>query len=124
MFGRHKKVKKGIFTVLLLSGAKNLTRAVLVGLLTGGLYKIFSASKKGAPHKAMGSGAYGAVAIAKAFKGADFPLSKQEIMERYGKKEVEYYRGQPKKISDLLANIPDETFNSTVDVEHAFREYS
>lgn len=69
-----------------------------------------------------GSGVYGAVAIAKAFKGVDFPLSKQDIIQKYGDKEVEYHMGERIRLKDILENIPDKTYNSTVDLEQALSE--
>jgi len=66
--------------------------------------------------------AYGAAAVASVFKNADFPLSKQDIMECFGDKEVEYTKGNPIKIKEILGKIPNETFNSPADLEHAFHE--
>ncbi|EKE02885.1 MAG: hypothetical protein ACD_20C00317G0020 [uncultured bacterium] len=68
------------------------------------------------------SGAYGATAIAQAFKGADFPMTKDDIMQKYGDREIEYHKGRKEKVHDILENIPDEKFNSTVELEQAFHE--
>lgn len=64
--------------------------------------------------------AYGAAAVASIFKNANFPLSRDEIMNRYGDKEIEYTKGNPVKVKEVLSNIPSETFNSPADLEHAF----
>lgn len=66
--------------------------------------------------------AYGAAAIASIFKDADFPMSKNDIMSQYGDREVEYKKGNPVKISELLNKIPNETFNSPAELEHAVHE--
>jgi len=66
--------------------------------------------------------AYGAAAVASAFKNADFPLSKQDIIGCFGDKEIEYKKGTPVKVKEILENIPDGTFNSPADLEHAFHE--
>lgn len=66
--------------------------------------------------------AYGAAAVASIFKNTSFPLSKQDIMERFGDKEVEYKKGNPVRIKEILGNIPNENFNSPADLEHAFHE--
>ena len=66
--------------------------------------------------------AYGAAAVAQIFKDTDFPLSKQDIMAKFGNKEIEYTKGHPRKISDILGNIPNETFKSPADLEHVFHE--
>ena len=68
------------------------------------------------------SGAYGATAIAQAFKGADFPMTKDDIMQKYGDREIEYHKGKKEKVHDVLENIPDEKYNSTVELEQAFHE--
>ena len=68
------------------------------------------------------TGVYGAVAITQALKGADFPMSKKDILSKYGNKEIEYHKGRREKLSDILSNIPDETYNTTVDLEQAFHE--
>jgi len=66
--------------------------------------------------------AFGAAAVAQIFKDADFPLSKQDIMKMYGDREIEYTKGEKIKVSDVLGDIPNETFNSPADLEHAFHE--
>ena len=66
--------------------------------------------------------AYGAAAVASIFKNASFPMSKQDIMQRYGDKEIEYTKGNPVRVKEVLGNIPSETFNSPADLEHAFHE--
>jgi hypothetical protein len=66
--------------------------------------------------------AYGAAAVASVFKNADFPISKHDIIECFGDREVEYKKGNPVKVKEILGNIPDETFNSPADLEHAFHE--
>ncbi len=69
-----------------------------------------------------GSGAYGAAAVAKAIKGADFPMSKQDLLNKYGDKEIEYHIGKREKLKDILENMPSGTFNSAADLEHALHE--
>ena len=66
--------------------------------------------------------AYGAAAITNAIKGAHFPMSKQDLLDNYGNKEVELTKGNPVKLSDLLSDITDETFNSPVDLEKAIKD--
>jgi hypothetical protein len=66
--------------------------------------------------------AYGAAAVASVFKNANFPMTKNDIMNCYGDREVEYTKGNPLKIKDILGGITSETFNSPADLEHAFHE--
>jgi hypothetical protein len=66
--------------------------------------------------------AYGAAAIARCLQGADFPMSKQELLSQYGNCEVEFTKGHSQKLSDVLEDVTDETFNSPVDLEKAIKE--
>ena len=61
----------------------------------------------------------GAAAVSMAIKGADFPISKQNLIQQYGDKEVEITKGNPQKLRSILMELPDETFNSPVDLEKA-----
>ncbi|OGI21866.1 MAG: hypothetical protein A2287_07200 [Candidatus Melainabacteria bacterium RIFOXYA12_FULL_32_12] len=67
--------------------------------------------------------AYGAAAVTMAIKGADFPMSKEDLISKYGDKEVEITKGNPQKLRDVLNNIPSETFNSPVELEKAVAKY-
>jgi len=66
--------------------------------------------------------AYGAAAVARIFKNADFPMSKHDIMQRYGDKEIEYTKGNLVKVKNILSELENTTFNSPADLEHAFHE--
>ena len=63
--------------------------------------------------------AYGAAAVTNAIKGAHFPMSKNDIIQKYGDKEIELHKGHSVKLKDVLSNVTDETFNSPVDLEKA-----
>ena len=43
-------------------------------------------------------------------------------MQKYGKKEIEYHVGQREKLKDILRDVPDQTYNRTSELEHAFHE--
>lgn len=66
--------------------------------------------------------AYGAAAIGKAIAGANFPMSKHDLISKYGDKQVELTKGNPQKLKNVLGKATNETFNSAADVEHAFHE--
>lgn len=66
--------------------------------------------------------AYGAAAVTKCIHGADFPISKRDIISKYGSCEVEWTKGNPQKLSDILDDVPDESFNSPIDLEKALKE--
>jgi len=65
--------------------------------------------------------AYGAAAVSMAIKGVDFPISKRDLISQYGDKEVEITKGNLQRLSDLLSDIPEESFNSPVDLEKAIK---
>jgi len=66
--------------------------------------------------------AYGAAAISMAIKGTQFPVSKQDLISKYGNKEVEITKGNPQMLRDILSEVPEETFNSPVDLEKALAD--
>ena len=63
--------------------------------------------------------AYGAAAVTMAIKGVNFPCTKQDLIQRYGSKEIEVKKGHPVKLSSLLNDVTDNNFNSPVDLEKA-----
>ncbi|EKE02484.1 MAG: hypothetical protein ACD_20C00379G0001 [uncultured bacterium] len=66
--------------------------------------------------------AYGAAAVTQAISGANFPMSKNDLINRYGDKQIEWTKGNPVNLRDVLSNLPNETYNSPADLEHAFHE--
>ena len=123
MFWKHKKSNVELLRNFLLNRTTmTVGIPIFISAFTGIAALAVSILRKN--RKNLGtSGVYGAVAVAKAFKGADFPMSKQDIMECFGDKEIEYHRGHKEKIRDVLSVIPDGTFNSTIDIEQAFHEF-
>lgn len=65
--------------------------------------------------------AYGAAAIVKCIQGTHFPISKNDIVSQYGNCTVEFKKGETMKLSDLLSDVSEETFNSPVDLEKALK---
>lgn len=63
--------------------------------------------------------AYGAASVTQVLQGTDFPMSKRDIINRYGNREIQWTKDNPQKLKDVLSCIPDETFNSPADLEHA-----
>lgn len=66
--------------------------------------------------------AYGAAAITRALHGVDFPKTKKEILHEYGDKDIEFRKGEHKKLREVIKDLPDETFNSPADLEHSIHE--
>ncbi len=118
-----EKGKIGATSMLVLGGLmRNLGAILLISGLAGGLYKLIQNMTAKRQQEATTGGFYGAAAIARVFKGADFPLSKQDILQKYGDREIEYHLGKKERLSDIIQDIPDQTFNRTTDLEHAVHE--
>ena len=66
--------------------------------------------------------AYGAAAVSKCIHGTSFPISKNDLLSRYGNCQVEWRKGESMKLRDLFEGVTDETFNSPVDIEKALKE--
>ena len=66
--------------------------------------------------------AYGAAAITHALHGVDFPMSKSDILKHYGNKDIEFKKGHHCKLSDIIKDLPEQTFNSPADLEHSIHE--
>ena len=63
--------------------------------------------------------AYGVASISNALQGADFPMSKQDVLKKYGNKQIEWRKGQPGMLKDVLENAPDQQYNSMADLVSA-----
>jgi hypothetical protein len=63
--------------------------------------------------------AYGIAAITQALDGLEFPVSKQDLLERAGDQEIEYRKGQPVQLRDLIEDLEDEEFPSMANVVQA-----
>jgi hypothetical protein len=124
----YKKAGKGLLTFMLIKKfSKEIWKFILISGITGGIIKLLTSPSVGKKFSkkakmAEGSGVYGAVAIAKVFKGADFPMTKDDIIQKYGDKEIEYHVGKKEKLTDILHDIPEQSYNRTTDLEHALHE--
>jgi hypothetical protein len=68
--------------------------------------------------------AYGAAAIARCLEGADFPISKKDILSKYGNCQVEFKKGETMKLRDVLTDVDENEFNSPVDLEKAIKDFT
>ena len=66
--------------------------------------------------------AYGAASVSKCLKNASFPMSKQDLITKYGSCEIEWTKGQPIQLKSVIDKVPDKTFNSPADLEHSLHE--
>ena len=64
---------------------------------------------------------YGAAAIAQCLKDVDFPISKNQLVRRYGNCVVEIEKGETMKLKEVLDYVPKGTFNSPVDIEKSLK---
>lgn len=64
---------------------------------------------------------YGAAAIAECLKDVDFPISKNQLVRRYGNCVVEIEKGETMKLKDVLDYVEKGTFNSPVDIEKSLK---
>ncbi len=58
---------------------------------------------------------YGIAALEVLISKLDFPISKQEIIDRFGNEMVEVVEGHPVRLWMLLANCPEKRFESRED---------
>lgn len=63
--------------------------------------------------------AFGIAAITQALEGLDFPATKDELLERAGDQTIEYRKGQPVKLRQLIEDLEENEFPSMANVVHA-----
>ena len=56
--------------------------------------------------------AYGAASLTRVLNGIGFPVTKEEIISKYGHKEVQYSKGNLKTLKDIVTKCSKETFTS------------
>jgi hypothetical protein len=54
--------------------------------------------------------AYGAASLTRVLHGVDFPITKNQIIEKYGHKEVSYSKGSTKTMAEIVSRCDTETF--------------
>lgn len=60
--------------------------------------------------------AYGAASLTRVLNGIGFPVTKDEIIDRYGHKEVQYSKGNLKTLKDIVTKCSKETFTSMAEL--------
>lgn len=56
--------------------------------------------------------AYGAASLTRVLNGIGFPVTKEEIIERYGHKEVQYSKGNIRTLKEIIDKTSKKTFSS------------
>ena len=63
--------------------------------------------------------AFGIGAITQALSGMEFPVTKKDLLDRAGNQEIEYRKGQPVKLRQIIEDLEDEEFPSMANVIHS-----
>ncbi|MBK9260064.1 MAG: DUF2795 domain-containing protein [Polyangiaceae bacterium] len=66
--------------------------------------------------------AFGIAAITQALSGMEFPTTKQELLKRAGNQQIEYRKGQPVSLKQLVDDLEEEEFPSMANVVQAMHE--
>ena len=63
--------------------------------------------------------AYGIASVSNALGGVNFPMSKQDLISKYGDRQIEWTKGNPQHLKDVLKEAPENEFSSMADVVSA-----
>jgi hypothetical protein len=63
--------------------------------------------------------AFGIAAITQALKGTDFPATKDDLLHTAGSQTIEYRKGEPVKLRDVIDELDVEDFPSMANVVEA-----
>jgi len=63
--------------------------------------------------------AYGIASVSNALGGCDFPMTKQDLIAKYGNRQIEWTKGNPEPLKDVLINATEDQFDSMADVVSA-----
>jgi len=63
--------------------------------------------------------AYGIASVSNALSGCDFPMTKQNLLDRYGNKQIEWTKGHLEPLKDVLQHAHENDFDSMADVVSA-----
>lgn len=63
--------------------------------------------------------AFGIAAITQALSGLEFPATKQDLLERAGDQQIEYRKGQPVSLRQLVEDLEEDEFPSMANIVQA-----
>ena len=63
--------------------------------------------------------AYGIASVSNALGGVEFPMTKRDLIEQYGDKQIEWTKGNPEPLRDILKETLEDDFDSMSDVVSA-----
>lgn len=63
--------------------------------------------------------AYGIASVSNALGGCDFPMTKEDLIDKYGGRQIEWTKGNPQALKEVLKDAPEDQFGSMADVVSA-----
>jgi hypothetical protein len=63
--------------------------------------------------------AFGIAAITQALSGLDFPVTRQQLLERAGNQTIEYRKGHPVRLRDIIQRLEPDEYPSMANVVEA-----
>lgn len=63
--------------------------------------------------------AYGAASLTRVLNGIGFPVTKDELINRYGTKEVMFSKGNNKTMREIVSKCTQESFKSMAELVEA-----
>lgn len=63
--------------------------------------------------------AYGIASVSNALGGVDFPMTKQDLIDIYGDRQIEWTKGNPQALREVLRDAHEDQFGSMADVVSA-----
>jgi len=66
--------------------------------------------------------AYGIAAITQALEGVDLPASKDDLLQRAGNTKIQYRKGRPVSLKQILQDVDQEEFASMANVVSAVKD--
>lgn len=63
--------------------------------------------------------AYGIASVSNALSGISFPMTKENLLHKYGNKQIEWTKGTHQPLKDVLKDSFEDNFDSMADVVSA-----
>lgn len=63
--------------------------------------------------------AYGIASVTQALEGTSFPATKADLLKEAGDKEIEWEKGHPMRLRDIIEKSPNEEYPSMAQVVSA-----
>lgn len=63
--------------------------------------------------------AYGVASVTNVMQGIHFPISKQDLINRFGNEQIYWTKNNPQQLGSLLRQVPQEQFNNVTEITKA-----